>query len=92
MTKKTIYGWDELTEKSYGFFAVKINNNKFQVINKKTGEIKIKDINYLVNYDQARWFTSFNSARKAMINELLVQIKWREEAIKDIKMYYGRME
>lgn len=92
MAKKIIYGWNELTKKSCELLEAKIDSKKFQLIDKKTGEVKIKDICYLAYNDQARWFISFNSAKRAMINDLLAQINWREEAIKDIKMLYGDMK
>ncbi len=91
MAKKKIYGWEKLNKASC-LLECELDTKKFKVIDKITGEIKIKDVCYLAYNNEAKWFTNFNSAKKAMINELLIQIHQREEVIKDIKMLYGEMK
>ncbi len=93
MAKKTIYGWEKQLNKDSCILEVTLKTIKFKVIDKITGEVKIKDICYLAYHDEARWFTSFNSAKRAMINDLLAQVIWRERRIKKLmKISIGDMK
>ena len=85
MAKTKIYGWEkQLTKDSYMLEAT-LDNRKFKIIDKITGEVIIDSLVYLVYNCEARWFTNFNEAKKAMMNDLLLGIQWREEIIKKMR-------
>jgi len=83
-----IYGWENLEKDGSNFLAADMDNEDFfktfsSKVDEMTSELSFKNTVDIV-YQKGRWFLNFNEAKKAMIDELLSEILWREEILRKI--------
>ena len=83
-----IFGWEQLdTEDAVlveASMADKHFKEMFKVKDKLTSELQFKQICDQA-YNKGRWFLNKNEAKKEMMNELLLEIQWRERIIRELQ-------
>lgn len=100
---KKIYGWHDIKKGEIDILEVEIaDSNEFWIINKEIGEVGVKSLCYNV-YNNSRWFTTLEQAKKEYIYMLIEEIAWRqilidkikrsvdEQALEDIENYVTEM-
>lgn len=86
---KKLYGWKDNDKSDFDFLMIEMTEKDFKdkfilaPIDDMTQEVHPKKV-----VDQAygigRWFLNLNEAKKALLDDLLGEIRWRETAIKKI--------
>ena len=83
-----IFGWEELEKDNVALIEADMDEkdffSTFRVKDQITSELIINSIIEQV-YQKGRWFTNRNEAKKAMMNDLLEDIQWRQRIIEKLK-------
>ena len=80
-----IYGWNNLNKDESEILEAEIEDVRmFSIIDEVTGELVCTKTVYLA-YNNSRWFTTFNEAKKAYIDTLMGQIQWRQKLLDEVK-------